>query len=146
MMIIRTLNKDDTDGIFAVESGCFSSPWDKSVILGTISQSSYRYFGAFDDDILCGYASVTLVADECYVNRIAVLESYRKRGIADELMINIIAFCESVSAMFLSLEVRSRNIAAISLYEKHGLKQEGLRRKFYREPDDDALIMTRHFM
>ena len=145
-MIIRTLNEDDIDGILAVERGCFSSPWDKSVILGTISQSSYLYFGALDGDMLCGYASVTLVADECYVNRIAVLERCRKRGIADEIMKNIIAFCESVSAMFLSLEVRSKNVAAIALYEKHGLKQEGLRRKFYREPDDDALIMTRHFM
>ena len=75
-----------------------------------------------------------------------MLESCRKRGIADELMKNIIAFCESVSAMFLSLEVRSKNVAAIALYEKHGLKQEGLRRKFYRDPDDDALIMTRYFM
>lgn len=145
-MIIRTLTNDDTDGIFAVESACFTSPWDKSVILGTISQSSYRYFGAFDGNSLCGYASVTLVADECYVNRIAVLESYRKQGIADEIMHNIIEFCKSVNAVFLSLEVRSKNVAAIALYEKHGLKQEGLRRKFYREPDDDALIMTRYFM
>lgn len=145
-MTIRTLNNDDVGDIYLVECACFSAPWDKSVIAGTLSQSSYRYFGAYDSDSICGYASVTLVADECYVNRIAVLESCRKRGIADEIMQNIIAFCESANALFLSLEVRSKNAAAIALYNKHGLRQEGLRRKFYTAPDDDALIMTRHFI
>ena len=146
-MTIKTLSEENIDDIYAVESACFAAPWDKSVILGTISQKSYRYFGAYDDSgKICAYASVTLVADDCYVNRIAVLESCRKRGIADEIMHNIIDFCVQSNAVLLSLEVRSRNIAAISLYNKHGLKQEGLRRKFYRDPDDDALIMTRHFM
>lgn len=145
-MIIRTLNNGDVDDIHLVECACFSSPWDKSVISGTLSQSSYRYFGAYDGDNICGYASVTLVADECYVNRIAVLDKCRKRGIADKILNSIIDFCLSQNALFLSLEVRSKNVAAISLYNKHGLKQEGLRRNFYNNPDDDALIMTRHFM
>lgn len=145
-MTIKTLSEDNTEDIYSVERACFSKPWDKSVIVGTISQSSYRYFGAFDGDIMCAYASVTLVAGECYVNRIAVLEGYRRRGVADKIMKSIIAFCKESNAAFVSLEVRSKNIAAIRLYKKHGLKRDGVRRNYYNDPVDDADIMTLNFM
>lgn len=143
--MVKILDETAVDDILAVESACFSTPWDKSVLVGTINQKSYHFFGAYCDKKLVGYCSATVVADECYVNRIAVMNDFRHRGFADELMKSAIMMCRENKCSFISLEVRKSNNAAISLYIKHGFETVGERKKFYDNPTENALIMTLKF-
>jgi ribosomal-protein-alanine N-acetyltransferase len=80
-----------------------------------------------------------------YINNVAVDESYRRQGIADELLLSLEEFCLSRQAESMTLEVRESNLPAISLYEKHGYQMEGCRKNFYRDPTENGLIMTKRF-
>lgn len=137
------LDESFAEDILSVERACFSPPWELSVIVGTLRQKSYRYFGVVDGGRLCAYSSVTVICDECYVNRVAVLPACRKNGLGDLLMTAMINSCRAEGGRFLSLEVRRSNLAAISLYKKHGFETHGERRDFYSSPREDALIMTK---
>ena len=143
--MIQKLNVNDIDAIYEVEKASFKKPWEKSVIEGTVKQKSYCFFGVFNDDEICGYSSLTIVAGECYVNRIAVKNEHRKKGYASELFSAMIDYCIEKNAEFISLEVRVSNTPAINLYKKFGLEAVGERRNFYDDPVENAAIMTRFF-
>ena len=97
-----------------------------------------------DDGTVLGYAGLTVVLDEGYINNVAVRSQYRRMGVADALLGTFINFAEDHLA-FLTLEVRASNDKAISLYTKNGFVQEGRRKDYYKDPKEDAIIMTRRF-
>lgn len=144
-MEIKTLDENDVSEIYRIEKSCFTKPWEKSVILGTVKQKTYVYIGAFENGVLVGYGSAAVIHNECYVNRIAVVESSRKKGVGSAIVAAMIEFCENEGDDFISLEVRKSNSAAIALYEKHGFEKVGERRNFYDNPTENALIMTHKF-
>ena len=86
-----------------------------------------------------------MVMDECFVTNLAVTENYRRQGIGNALILEATRNARSNGASFITLEVRVSNGAAISVYGKNEFITEGIRKGFYRDPDEDALIMTRRF-
>jgi ribosomal-protein-alanine acetyltransferase len=91
---------------------------------------------------ILGYAGLQVVLDEGYVTNIAVTEKARKRGIGSALTERILSAGREKALSFVSLEVRASTSAAISLYEKFGFKAVGVRKRFYANPTEDAIIMT----
>ena len=91
-----------------------------------------------------GYAGLQVVLDEGYIANIAVDPKWRRQGLAGELLEVYCRFAQAHLA-FLTLEVRASNEAAIALYVKHGFVQAGVRKNYYQDPKEDALIMTREF-
>ena len=91
-----------------------------------------------------GYAGLTTVLDEGYINNIAVEEAARKHGVASALLDVFVRF-GAVNLAFLTLEVRDTNAAARALYAKHGYEEVGRRKNYYDHPKEDAIIMTRFF-
>lgn len=89
-----------------------------------------------------GFAGFWLVTDEAHVVSIAVARDYRRLGIGEALFIAILELARSLQARVLTLEVRASNLAAQSLYRKYGLKETGVRRGYYVEYHEDAIIMT----
>ena len=87
---------------------------------------------------------ISKIAGEGYVTNIAVLPAYRRQGIGKKILEHVIKDCES-ELEFISLEVRVSNNAAISLYEYFGFETVGTRKRFYTNPHEDALIMTKKF-
>ena len=83
--------------------------------------------------------------DEGYITNVAVFPQYRKQGVATALIKRVFELAQEKKLAFVSLEVRVSNSAAIALYEKAGFKEEGRRKSFYRDPREDALIMTKRF-
>lgn len=144
--MIRKLNENDVESIYNVECSCFSHAWEKQVLLGTLRQNSYHFFGCFENDKILGYGSVTIVADESYVNRIAVVPEFRKKGIGKLLLASLISTAKENNASFISLEVRKSNTVAIKLYSDSGFEIVGERKNFYDNPKEDALIMTNTLM
>ena len=91
---------------------------------------------------MAGYAGLMHVLDEGYINNVAVDPALRRRGTADALLDELERRCRALCLSFATLEVRAGNAPAIALYEKHGYRSVGLRRRYYEKPVEDAVIMT----
>ena len=98
-----------------------------------------------DENNVVGYIATYIVRDEAFVENVCVTESARRQGIGRALVERAIENCKANGASFLSLEVRRSNTAAIGLYTAFDFEIEGTRKKYYSDPEEDALIMTCHF-
>lgn len=136
--------KEDIKDIAVLEKQCFSLPWSENGILESIKHNTV-FFKALNGDLFAGYIGVTAVADEGYINNIAVVKEHRYIGVGSLLLDRAITFSREQRLKFLSLEVRASNNAAISLYKKAGFVNEGIRKGFYENPKEDGIIMTRRF-
>ncbi|MDR0314845.1 MAG: ribosomal protein S18-alanine N-acetyltransferase, partial [Oscillospiraceae bacterium] len=92
-----------------------------------------------------GYIGMRFVLDECYITNIAVTLRHRREGIGKKLVIQACKEAKGREAVFITLEVRPSNEAALRLYEECGFLKEGMRTNFYTSPDEDGIIMTKRF-
>ena len=91
---------------------------------------------------IVGYASMWLMMDEAHLTSIAVRQSHRRQGIGELLLVSIINLATQLNAQVLTLEVRLSNLAAQALYEKYGFTKRGVRRGYYSDNGEDAVIMS----
>lgn len=139
------MDRSTVPDVAAIERECFSQPWSEDMLAEELYNDNASFIVAVaDDGTVLGYAGLTVVLDEGYINNIAVRSQYRRMGVADALLGTFIHFAEDHLA-FLTLEVRASNDKAISLYTKNGFVQEGRRKDYYKDPKEDAIIMTRRF-
>ena len=142
---IVPMDRSHVDQVAALERACFSMPWSETQLSDALYDDAACFIVAEDGEgNVIGYAGLTTVLDEGYINNIAVEEAARKHGVASALLDVFVRFA-AVNLAFLTLEVRKSNAAAIGLYEKFGFQQVGLRPGFYQRPREDAVIMTREF-
>ena len=131
--------------IAALEEANFSQPWSESLFRDLMgSEHSTMLVAEGPDGTVLGYAGLTTVLDEGYIDNIAVDGRYRRQGVAQALLGEFIRRGRNDLA-FLTLEVRASNAPAIALYEKLGFEPMGRRRGYYQEPTEDALLMTLEF-
>ena len=140
-MTIRRLAAADLPAAAELEKACFSVPWTEGMLAGELSEG--LYLGAFEDDKLVGYCGMRGVLDEGYINNVAVLPAFRRRGIARALLTELEKHTEGLA--FLTLEVRESNTAAQALYISLGYLPVGRRPRYYERPVEDALLMTKYF-
>ena len=138
------MDKSHIDGVVEIEKACFSHPWTKDGIIEALDNRTKFYVFEKDEKVL-GYVGVSVILDEGYITNVAVLPEYRGLGIGNALMKKLDDLAKLEKLSFISLEVRVSNQKAISLYEKFGYKIEGVRKNFYDDPKEDALIMTKRF-
>ena len=139
------MDYDNVDQVAEIEKACFSKPWSRQMLLDAMENLSAAMIVAQGENgIVLGYAGLTVVLDEGYINNVAVGEAYRRQGVADELIAAFVRFGKAKLA-FLTLEVRASNTPAISLYAKHGFKEAGRRKNYYDDPKEDAILMTLEF-
>lgn len=141
---VAALNKEDIKAVAELERVCFSEPWSENTLLQSL-ENGISFFTAKENGKVLGYVGISCVLDEGYVTNIAVFPEYRKKGVATALIERLFSLARDSKLSFISLEVRPSNTAAIALYEKMGFKKEGQRKGFYRNPVEDAYIMTKRF-
>ncbi len=124
-----------------LDKRCFSTPWSERSFLEEAENSLATYLLAKVDGKIVGYCGFWRVSGEAQVTNIAVLPEYRRQKIARNLAEKMLAICEEDEQIV--LEVRKSNIAAISLYEKLGFTEAGIRKRFYRDPIEDGITMIR---
>lgn len=139
------MNDSDINDMADLEAACFSDPWSLSQIAFELENPNAVYFVAAIGDKTVGFAGMHNIVGEGYITNVAVNSNYRKKGIAKTLLALLCEYAKENSMEFISLEVRVSNTPAISLYEKMGFKNEGIRKRFYCMPEEDAFIMTRRF-
>lgn len=140
--IIREMKIEDLDPIMDIESLSFTIPWSKeSFVYELNSNSVAKYYVAVIENIVAGYAGLWRIMDEGHITNIAVHPEYRNKKIGERLVKKIFKVCDSVDINKLTLEVRASNTAALKLYEKMGFQREGIRKAYYHDNKEDAIIM-----
>lgn len=144
MMQIKPMSNADISQIVALEQLCFSDPWSSMAFHSELHNPLSLWLVALDDDqCLMGYIGSQTVLDESDIMNVAVSPQYRKQGVATALIDSLCNALKDKSVKKLSLEVRKSNVSAISLYQKLGFIQVGLRKNYYRNPKEDALILQK---
>lgn len=140
---IEKMDKSHISAIAEIERECFSTPWSENALSEELENPNSRFFVAVIGDKVIGYGGMHSVIGENYIDNIAVTSSYRKMGVATEILQQLVKTAENENGDFISLEVRESNEAAISLYEKSGFARVGVRRNFYQKPIENGIIMTK---
>lgn len=143
--VISDATEHQLDEIEKIERECFSMPWTREQLATQLSGERHVFLVAEIDGKVAGYVGMMYVLDEGYVSNVAVGGEYRRRGIADALIGELLSRCERLNLVFVTLEVRRSNAPAIALYKKHGFVAVGERRNYYEQPREDALLMTKFF-
>lgn len=125
-----------------LEKDIFPDPWSKKSLEDTVRQPHAVIFGAWKADILAGYVIMYYAADEGEIARIAVKHSFRRRGAARRMLLELEAFCKEKGISRILLDVRESNEPAIAFYKDYGFKKDGIRKKFYVNPTEDAILMS----
>jgi ribosomal-protein-alanine N-acetyltransferase len=138
---IRPMTKDDLYEVLAIEKASFPSPWSMALFLAELnSPHSFPMVAVDSAARIVGFICPTLVIDEGHILDVAVDPAFRGRGIGRLLVEKVLDECRLQGAEFVSLEVRTSNSTAISLYRQLGFIVTG-RRKGYYENGEDALLM-----
>ncbi len=137
---VRTASVSDIPQLCAIENECFSTPWSAKSFEDFLSNGCSHCLVALIDNEICGYAGMNLILGEGEITNIAVLQKFRRQGVAAALLNKL---CETESLEKLMLDVRVSNTAARALYEKHGFSVDGIRKGFYSKPREDAVLMSR---
>jgi ribosomal-protein-alanine N-acetyltransferase len=142
---IRTLQLRDLGAIEAIERDSYSTPWSRSMFAGELSKASSVCLGALEDDSdeLVGYLIVSRYVDAWHVMNIAVDPNRRRAGVATALLERLFEVTAGDGRRGYTLEVRVSNQAAIDLYQRLGFQPRGIRRAYYTDNREDALIMWR---
>jgi ribosomal-protein-alanine N-acetyltransferase len=141
----RKLKLRDLGAIEDIERASYPTPWSRSMFAGELAKPSSICLGAIDAETeqLVGYLIISRYVDAWHVMNLAVAYSYRRRGIATRLMERLFELTASDGRRGYTLEVRVSNEAAIRLYESLGFRARGVRRGYYTDNREDALIMWR---
>lgn len=141
---IVPLTKELVPQVAAIESICFSEPWSEAAYMEACEKEDYLYIVATNEaGCAVGMCGLLIGPFEAEVMNVAVHPNYRGQGIAGLLMDALLAAGEARGVKEFTLEVRVGNAPAIHVYEAHGFVGEGIRPRFYRMPEEDALIMWR---
>lgn len=143
-MDIIKLNEEHIKAIHIIEESCFASPWSENTIEALIKSDNAQCFGCVEDEILVGYIALEWVMDEGSLTNLAVLPEYRCRGIAQKLTNSLLEEAVKRKLQFVTLEVRVTNTPASELYKKSGFEEVGVRKGYYSNPREDALLMTKY--
>lgn len=140
-MIIRKMCERDLSAVCDLERLIFTRPWSEKDFQDSISKDNNIYLVAEEQGGIVGYCGLWEVAGEGQINNVAVTESHRGQGIAEEMLAALLDMGRKQGIEAFTLEVRVSNLPAVSLYHRMGFRDSGLRRNFYEAPTEDAVIM-----
>ena len=138
-MKIQKLTPDYVSAVAAIEKRCFSNPWSETAVNAELENHCSEIYIALVDGTAAGYANIYTVLDEMDIVRVAVLPEYRRQGIAAEILKTVLA--EKQGTVY--LDVRESNHPAISLYKSLGFDDTGVRKNYYTNPTENAILMMR---
>ena len=142
MIKIVNMTEEHIKDLAELEKECFHAPWTEKQ-LEEEQKSEYSLFlVALNDETVAGYVGCQTTIDGGYITNVAVFPNMRGKGIAQKLLFELNNKIKEKQLEFITLEVRVSNIPAINLYRKMNYQEVGVRKNFYRNPKEDALLMT----
>lgn len=143
MLTIRRMKESDIPEVARLEKEIFPDPWSEGAISETFEQEQTLLLVAYADRKLIGYLILYFVLEEGEIARIAVIPECRRQGVGARMLLELEDLCEDNGITKLLLDVRESNETAISFYTSYGFVQDGVRRNFYSDPQEDGILMSR---
>jgi [ribosomal protein S18]-alanine N-acetyltransferase len=138
----RLMQPEDIDQVWRIEKLSFPCPWSREAFYNELYHNHFaNYLVMTDGDQVIGYCGVWIIVDEAHITNIAVLPEYRGKGLGEELMKKTMELAKHLGATKMTLEVRVSNHVAQSLYRKLGFQNGGIRKQYYTDNQEDALVM-----
>ena len=146
MIEIIPMTEEHIDGVLAVEEAVFSIPWSRNDFEREIRENAMAiYYVAVQDGKIVGYAGMWHIITEGHITNVGVLEEVRGMGIGSMLMEQLLKVADEKQMTGMTLEVRMGNAPAQALYHKYGFHAEGIRKNYYPDTKEDAIIMWKFF-
>jgi [ribosomal protein S18]-alanine N-acetyltransferase len=138
---IERMRPGDVPRVMEIEVQCFPTPWHESAYLTELSNRSAYYVVARVEGLVVGYAGLWIIMDESHITTIGVDPIYRGKKIGEQLLLAMIDEAMSRGAHRVTLEVRERNMVAQNLYRKYGFAPAAIRRGYYTDNNENAVVM-----
>ena len=140
-IIVRKMQPEDLLQVCEIEKDNFSLPWSEKSFLESMERNDTLFLVALNGEEVAGYLGCYCVAGEGEITNVAVKSSYRRQGIGGKLLETLYEEAKALHTREFFLEVRESNEAAIGLYSRQGFVKEGVRKNFYEQPVENAVIM-----
>jgi ribosomal-protein-alanine N-acetyltransferase len=139
---IRPADENDVKPITDMDKICFDLPWSETSFFEEITGNSIaKYIVAEIAGKIVGYAGIWIILDEGHITNVAVHPQFRRQGIAKALVSALIEISEAAGVKVYTLEVRASNKSAVSLYKYFNFEECGIRKEYYEDNNEDAIIM-----
>ncbi len=142
-MILREMLVEDLDQVIKIERELFSPPWTREGFFTYLTHKDAMFLVVEEKGEILAYCGLLMVLDEGDITNVAVRPDRQREGIGHFLMDSLIRLAEEQGVTTIHLEVRVGNDTAIRLYERMGFTRDGIRKQYYTDPVEDALLMTR---
>jgi ribosomal-protein-alanine N-acetyltransferase len=140
--VFRYMKEEDIDQIVEVENASFTTPWSREAFYNELHNNKFAvYIVIEEDDKIIGYCGAWVVIDETHVTNVAILPEYRGRKLGEALLKKMMSVAREMGAKSMTLEVRVTNNIAQSLYRKLGFQNGGIRKNYYSDNQENALVM-----
>ncbi len=141
-LVITTMTMEDLDKVMEVEKASFLTPWSRQAFVRELTENAFAVYvvGRLGSKVV-GYAGMWLIINEAHVTNIAVHPSYRRRHFGERLLQELIDRAKRNNCDRMTLEVRTGNLGAQAMYRRFGFVEQGLRRRYYTDTGEDAIIM-----
>ena len=140
-IVIERMKHADVPRVMEIERQCFPIPWHESAYLTELSNRSAYYVVSKMLDKVVGYAGLWIIMDESHITTIGVDPDYRGRKIGEQLLVAMLDEALDRGARRVTLEVRERNLVAQNLYRKYGFIPAAIRRGYYTDNNENAIVM-----
>jgi [ribosomal protein S18]-alanine N-acetyltransferase len=138
----RNMTIDDLDEVMDVEVNSFTIPWSREAFFNELTKNQFaQYLIVEVDQRVVGYCGVWIIIDEAHITNIALLPEYRGMKLGEALMAKVLELAREMGAMRVTLEVRVSNERAQNLYRKFGFEEGAIRKQYYTDNMEDALVM-----
>jgi [ribosomal protein S18]-alanine N-acetyltransferase len=137
------MTADDVEAVHAIEVESFTLPWTKESFAYEMAenQNALYVIAEHDEEGVVGYCGMWVIVDECHITNVAVTNRMRGFGIGEGLMREAIRISKEIGVIHMTLEVRISNTIAQNLYRKLGFLEGGIRKSYYTDNFEDALVM-----
>lgn len=140
--VFRYMREEDIDQVLAVEHASFTVPWSREAFYNELHNNKFAvYIVLEEDNKIIGYSGTWVVIDEAHVTNVAILPEYRGRQLGETMMRKLMSVAREMGAKSMTLEARVTNHVAQSLYRKLGFQNGGIRKNYYSDNQEDALVM-----
>ncbi|WP_079504164.1 ribosomal protein S18-alanine N-acetyltransferase [Mesobacillus jeotgali] len=138
----RNMTIDDLDDVMVVEANSFAVPWSREAFFNELTKNQFaQYLVVEVDQKVVGYCGVWIIVDEAHITNIALLPEYRGMKLGEALMAKMMELAREMGALRMTLEVRVSNERAQNLYRKFGFEEGAIRKQYYTDNMEDALVM-----
>ena len=138
---LRQMRVEDVSKVMEIERECFATPWHESAYLTEITNRSAYYIVACMDDVIVGYAGMWVIMDESHITTLGVAGEHRGKRIGELLLVGLLDEAMKRGAKRVTLEVRQSNSVAQNLYRKYGFIPAAIRRSYYTDNHENAVVM-----